>query len=96
MGEEAIDPRPIAPPLGMGNHSRLSTPPVGMGNREWGIVGMGNDEAGGGGGEKNVVGCGVGRSSSPIPHSRLPIPVITSSDPPPLIPDPIAPYLVSS
>src|SRR6185437_17092787 len=44
------------------------------GNRERGIVGMGNDETGGAGGEKEAAGCGVGRSSSPIPHSRLPIP----------------------
>jgi hypothetical protein len=29
-----------------------------MGNREWGIVGMGNDGAGGGGGEKKAVGSG--------------------------------------
>ena len=51
-----------------------ATSPLGIGNREWGIVGMGNDVAGGSGGEKKAVGCGVGRSSSPIPHSRLPIP----------------------
>src|SRR6185437_1049063 len=60
-GKTAIFHRPAAPPLGIGN-------------REWGIGGMGNDAAGGGGGEKNAVGCRVGRSSSPIPHSRLPIP----------------------
>src|SRR6185437_10670928 len=44
--------RPAAPPLGIGNHSPPPAPPLGMGNREWGIVGMGNDAAGGGGGEK--------------------------------------------
>src|SRR6185437_4008885 len=60
--------------VGMGNDPRPAAPPLGIGNREWGIVGMGNDGAGGGGGEKTAVGCGVGRSSSPIPHSRFPIP----------------------
>ena len=35
--------------------------------------------------QKKAVGCGVGRSSSPIPHSRLPIPkggVMWGGEPP--------------
>src|SRR6185437_314906 len=49
---------------------RPATPPLGIGNREWGIVGMGNDAAGGSGDEKNG---GVRGGEVFLPDSPFPI-----------------------
>src|SRR6185437_15080763 len=66
-------PPPPTLPLGIGNLLPPPTLPLGIGNREWGIVGMGNGEADSLFPMKSGWG-GRGRTASPIPHSRLPIP----------------------
>src|SRR6185437_5232606 len=73
------DPRPATVPLGI--FHRPTAPPLGIGNREWGIVGMGNDAAGEAAVKKRRRRAGWGGLPPrfPIPDCRFPISVIADS-----------------